>query len=383
MKTQKLLLAGLTVGLVAITASLQAQNTPAVGCKPTTGGDDVRLVELGALKNGEASFTLKPGDISVLFTAIVNDRKDEVALLSLTIPGGTSWYSANLGSDQFKSPVFSSQAVQEGELVVYLPLDKAFDLMPGEYKLKVATNSGKPINDAFVVIRSGLADCTMAIDLKLWVLSGDAQLATPAGQNAIGQKIRVAVDKILKQQNMRLGNLKFLPSTAEEKKRYARINDEQESDLCEKLYAKVGNEDIGWNMALVEDAGQGTLGFSPVPGSVLVPDSNNSCSVTAFDSHQGDFDDLGATIVHEGTHFLGMMHTTEKDGKTFDPIGDTPQCPLGQFDRNRNGEMDADECAGMDGPNYIFWNPNPGASGITPGQAWVMRRHPLFYVVTP
>lgn len=380
MKAQKLFLAGLALGLLAITASLQAQNTPAAGCKPTSGGDGVRLVELGALKNGEASFTLKPGDISVLFTAIADDLKDEVALLSLTIPGGTSWYSANLGSDEFKSPVFSSLAVQQGELVVYLPLDKAFDLKPGDYKLRVATNSGKPIGDAFVVIRSGLADCPMAIDLNLWVLSGDPQLSTPAGQNAIGQKIRAAVDKILGQQNMRLGKLKFMQSTAEEKKRYAKINSEEESDLCEKLYAKVGGEDIGWNMALVEDAGQGTLGFSPVPGSVLVPDSNNSCAVTAFDTHEGDFDDLGATIVHEGTHFLGMMHTTEKDGKSFDPIGDTPKCPAGQFDKNADGELSADECASAGGTNYIFWNPNPGATGITPGQAWVMRRHPLFYI---
>ena len=31
-------------------------------------------------------------------------------------------------------------------------------------------------------------------------------------------------------------------------------------------------------------------------------------------------------LAHEGAHFMGLFHTTEKDGGTHDPISDTEQC---------------------------------------------------------
>ena len=38
-------------------------------------------------------------------------------------------------------------------------------------------------------------------------------------------------------------------------------------------------------------------------------------------------DEVAFIAAHEAGHFLGLFHTTESDGRDFDPITDTPKCP--------------------------------------------------------
>jgi len=121
--------------------------------------------------------------------------------------------------------------------------------------------------------------------------------------------------------------------------------------------------------------------MAPLPGSVFAEGSLTSCGIIAWEAHNGDYNELGATIAHEGSHFLGLPHTTEMDGQTFDSFADTTECSLILYDANGNGEVDDVECENADGGNYMFWVSSKYLDrfAISSDQAWTLRHHPLFY----
>ena len=91
---------------------------------------------------------------------------------------------------------------------------------------------------------------------------------------------------------------------------------------------------------------------------------------------------IGRTIAHEIGHFLGLWHPTESDGKTFDPITDTPQCKLAQ-DANKDGILQGDECKLFGADNVMFWLAGNPQASFTPGQGDIARGNPLILLKKP
>jgi hypothetical protein len=106
------------------------------------------------------------------------------------------------------------------------------------------------------------------------------------------------------------------------------------------------------------------------------------------DLTQGDLLIQGATMAHEGGHYFGLYHTTERFGagamgtgfpawQLVDPINDTPACPAIN-DVNHDGTVEATECLNLDGRNLMFWLAEDGVVQdlLTAGQQFVLHRHP-------
>ncbi len=64
--------------------------------------------------------------------------------------------------------------------------------------------------------------------------------------------------------------------------------------------------------------------------------------------------DLGRTMAHETSHYLGLFHTSEVNGIILEPLPDTPECRIGE-DANGDGNLTPDECVGHGADNLMFW----------------------------
>jgi hypothetical protein len=82
--------------------------------------------------------------------------------------------------------------------------------------------------------------------------------------------------------------------------------------------------------------------------------------------------ELGRTLAHEIGHALGLFHTTEPNGVVFDPLADTPACPLAR-DSDKSGSLDAEECAADGGDNLMFSTSDAG-DRLSDEQCEVLRR---------
>lgn len=84
-----------------------------------------------------------------------------------------------------------------------------------------------------------------------------------------------------------------------------------------------------------------------------------------------DADGLASSLAHEIGHFLGLYHTSERNGANHDPIADTPEC---------DSEFSCDEEFRRNIMTSSFWlqgAPPAGRNRFSEGQGEVMRGHPL------
>lgn len=121
------------------------------------------------------------------------------------------------------------------------------------------------------------------------------------------------------------------------------------------------------------DAAGSLLGQSlGIPGAPGVPLKGGV--VISLDAHRrgGDLDGsaIWVTIAHELAHWHGLRHTTERTGRTFDLVADTPECAEGR-DADGNGLLTSNECSGSGAENFMFWTYDFTAppTEITAGQS--------------
>jgi len=116
-----------------------------------------------------------------------------------------------------------------------------------------------------------------------------------------------------------------------------------------------------------------------IPGSQGLKGSHNGVLIN-LSAHKtgGSLNNqlLGETAGHEMGHFLGLFHPSESAGTLFDPIADTPQCPLSQ-NSNNDSKLTAEECGQQYGAdNLMFWDSweNGNQDNLTEGQVYVLKR---------
>jgi hypothetical protein len=105
------------------------------------------------------------------------------------------------------------------------------------------------------------------------------------------------------------------------------------------------------------------------PGMVATGGNSKAGVVVSVANWMSDPAGIAMVMAHETGHFLGLFHTTEKTGDTFDPIGDTPECP------QTDGRADDAECADKGLENLMWWNYSPATmESFSADQSWVVQR---------
>lgn len=143
-----------------------------------------------------------------------------------------------------------------------------------------------------------------------------------------------------------------------------------------RLSAGAGNSAI--NLFFVSEIEPRVPGAEPeaesggIPGPLGMHGTGASGIAISTDMMAGNAEMLGRTLAHEIAHYLGLFHTSEADGRVFDPLDDTPACRL-EHDLDANGRLSVSECqdAGVD--NLMFWAKTTGTA-LTEQQRGVLRR---------
>jgi hypothetical protein len=119
-----------------------------------------------------------------------------------------------------------------------------------------------------------------------------------------------------------------------------------------------------------------------------------ACSAANPDFANCGDDQTAYILAHEIGHYLGLYHTTEGDGASFDPLRDTPQCGCAQCSATpnscatQNAQVSVSAClprasgsACGGGDNLMFWQFSQSNSRgtLTAEQGEVMRANPVVH----
>lgn len=374
---------------------LEESDEPALEDLPVFGneselGPDLRLASFGE-QEAEAGIAVvvEPGDVSFLAFALAESQDDEVAVTTITGPDGDVLYELDFASFERGGPAFGDAPLSDfGEASVFYPPGPDFELVPGEYIVEFATD-GAFLADTGAIIRSGDVDTTQAIDVRFWLATTNPDLADGGVRQDLADEMRVIGDDLLAPHGMSVGILEFIDPPADVVDRYSTLvlgdTDEAQRRLCGEMSLALPNQ-RALNFAIVDtitaeddDGGLIEGNAAGLPGLVLVPGARTSCAtmISEVDEFDGrDVFDRAVVVWHEAAHLMGLPHTTESEGDSFDFFDDTPECVADQFDDDGSGDVDLFECETADGGNFMFHDSD--GRDLSPDQAWMLRRHPLF-----
>lgn len=158
--------------------------------------------------------------------------------------------------------------------------------------------------------------------------------------------------------------------------KYASVDGDQELGELLRTVGTPGERKITFFFvqAMTDEDGATILGLAGgPPGTAAVGGTSKSGVVVGAADAVADPDLTARIMAHEGAHFVGLFHTTEKDGSKSDPISDTPACDI-SADADQSGKLESDECGGKGAENLMWWSASSDSRELSADQGWVFRR---------
>lgn len=181
---------------------------------------------------------------------------------------------------------------------------------------------------------------------------------------AEAENIKTYMDQIFSQVGVAIGtmNVEFRDDPGA----LARLSDEEgmEEFLRDVSRGTAGRSDRGINCFLVPRLPENILGVDgAIPGPAFIHGTATSGIIAqiapygfeakGYTAHETDQIFLAKILAHEIGHYLGLYHTSEKDGSS-DTLADTPECGIDN-DADADGEVSGPECRGKGADYLMFW----------------------------
>ena len=285
------------------------------------------------------SFEVPSNGISFMLGTFM-DNNSVVGFYSLTDPDGTNILSSSSALYNYSSGRLGGY----GFASVLVPQTSNFSAKAGTWTFKNYANDRVKLT-----IRTGSTPSVATINVQPYITG------TTWSANDIASALTVMAS-IYDNNGITL-SVKNTITISESQ--YATVSSSFIDATTSSLVSQ-GSEDTV-NLFFVEDQPSGEtaiLGVSAgIPGSMSIASSWNGV-INYLSAHATgstlNSQVLGETVAHEMGHWLGLFHTTEAAGSSFDPLSDTAQCPI-SLDGDSDGKVYAEECEGYGADNLMFW----------------------------
>lgn len=343
----------------------------------TPSEDGVEREELGTFTTdtgGGIAFTVSPPAEAVSSLVYCGPYGYDLLATAETIagPGGASVY--DMGSPDATAMRVD---IHSDILPILLPVSPDLSLEAGDYAYRVYFDAESAVSaTCTAVYRVEAPSDDVTIDLDL-VFVGVDEIAP--GLNALEgadalKDVLAQVGEIWANAGLSIGNVSYADFDGDVDTYTIIDGDEEFGDLLRTVDGNRRTVTFFF-VQEINDEGATILGLSGgPPGMAATGGTSKSGVVITSASFASDPGEVARIMAHEGGHFLGLFHTTEKDGSQHDPLSDTPEC---NTDTSGDGVYATNECEGTGAENLMFWT---GANtGMSADQAWVIARSPATY----
>lgn len=311
-----------------------------------------------------------PQETISFYIAPYTTQNTRVRPISLTTPSkNTIHFANNYAFHNINPDILGSLAPMLFPATDSPSLRDAFT--SGSYSMKIDTNATEI---CYYILPQTKEGTTLRINMHIVGVSG--LLAANAGSNKDIEQMMRAMRDIYSKLGVSIEIADIIDASKTVADTYRIVRDFNDVFGLVATSTPKNNgidSNLAINVFLIEDFNisdtPGLLGVSTgIPGMAGLHGTSGSGLVFSTASLGSDNASLGQLMAHEIGHFLGLRHTTEHFGSTHDPISDTPECVLPDL-----GFL----CPDSD--NFMFAYSLGGAkqTKTTPGQAFVIRRHPL------
>ncbi|NOY25301.1 MAG: hypothetical protein GXP62_05460 [Oligoflexia bacterium] len=277
----------------------------------------------------------------------------------------------------------------DDHLPVLFPVSPDHDISSGSWSINAwIASGGTPTTvDCEAIYRTDPVGSSGTIDLNVVLvgLDGLGLDASTAADDADLQAALSYAQDLWSDAGLVIGNVTYLDFKGNvDRYSVVDISDTDASEFGDLLKQDVGGTTRAMTVFFVQEiadaSGATVLGLAAgPPGAATVTGTSKSGMVVTTADLRDAPNEIGLILAHEGAHFLGLFHTSEKTGDVQDPLSDTPECTEAS-NTDGNSYLDRDECAGKGADNVMFWAPAIDISStMTADQGWVLRRNPAVH----
>ncbi|MEY3013572.1 MAG: hypothetical protein RIT45_2307 [Pseudomonadota bacterium] len=360
---------------------------------PSVVGD---VIELGTAQVAEdtgfseyVSVEIPAGVVSFAIT-LIGDAGVTHAVDDLKDPNGETlvfknWGVSDITGGQMCLTCKVRIAPQVGASAALVPNAPGVDVVAGTYTFRINAyrliqqgsfsqpkkeKAGGKVEIVVALQKAAAKPKAGVLDVNLWYTGADELTAEKGPTDPRIAKWLARLKTIYAQIGVEIGEVRHFPISADYEVAEVTAVD---GGAFDEIGAATAGAPAGLNFVFVREITSPFGGFGAVlgvsggiPGPVGVQGRPRNAVVVSTSDVPGGFGapakehDVGATMAHEGGHYLGLFHTSENDWggfgpKLHDPLPDTPE---------------------KDATNLMFFDGGSGGSGLSPQQGDVVRGNP-------